>query len=263
MAFSEVSPQPLPGWQHRSTESYKRFLRQCMGESDGVRHALKWQALFQKTYPDLRAWFSAPLAERVGRVYDDSSWIIVSEASHHARLYLVFLVLQGEIRLDWDWLLAVSTLRIWGRLKQARIDLDLPLLTEEAVQLGYQHRNAYESLRWTLSRLFLHTGATRAAQITEQNVADLSKAVQSFKTRSDLLQFYESKEQYDMLAQDYQGCLSLLQVVLYHRGQVRSEPRKRLPYGEKEAIAQPEMPHLQATLALMWLDDKSPIVQPH
>lgn len=249
MVQSSSSPQPSPGWQHLSTESYKCFLRQCMGESDGVRHALKWQALFQKTYPDLLAWFNAPLAERVGRVYDGSSWIVVSEASHHARLYLVFLVLQGEIRFDWDWLLAVSTLRIWGRLKQARIDLDLPRLAEEAVQLGYQHRNAYESLRWGLTRLFLHTGATRAAQITEQDVADLSKAVQSFKARSDLLQFYESKEQYDMLAQDYQGCLSLLQVVLYHRGQIRSEPRKRLPYGEKEAVVQPEKPRLQVTVA--------------
>jgi integrase len=249
MALSEVSPTPIPGWQHLSAESYKRFLRQCMGESDGVRRALKWQALFQKTYPDLRSWFSAPLAERIGRVYDGSSWVNVSEASHHARLYLVFLVLQGEIHLDWDWLLAVSRLRIWGRLKQARIDLDLPRLTEEAVQLGYQRRNAFETLRWGLSRLFLHTGATRIAQITEQDVADFSKAVQHFKTRSDLFQFYESKEQYDMLAQEYQGSLYLLQVVLYHRGQARSEPRKRLPYGEKEAVAQTEKPRLQATVS--------------
>lgn len=137
----------------------------------------------------------------------------------------------------YDQAVAWAELKIWGRLKQARIDLDLLRLAEEAVQLGYRHRNAYESLRWGLSRLFLHTGATRAAQTTEQDVAGLSKAVQSFKTRSDLLQFYESKEQYDMLAQDYQGCLSLLQVVFYHRGQIRSEPRKRLPYGEKEAVA--------------------------
>jgi hypothetical protein len=134
-------------------------------------------------------------------------------------------------------------------LEQAGIDLDLPLLTAEAAQLGYQRRFAFETLRWVLSRLFLHSGATHMAQITEQDVAEFSKVVQQFKTRSDLLQFYQSKEQYDMLAKRYQGGLYLLQVLLYHRGQARSEPRKRLPYGEKEMGVQPEKPRLQATVS--------------
>lgn len=249
MALHKVSPTPFPSWQHLSTASYTRFLRKCLGASDGVRKALKIQARFRQAYPDLRTWFSAPLTERVGRIYDGSSWVILNDDSYLARPYLVFLVLQGAICLDWDWLLAVSTLKIWGRLGQAGIDLDLPLLTAEAAQLGYQRRFAFETLRWVLSRLFLHTGATHIAQITEQDVAEFSKVVQQFKTRSDLLQFYQSKEQYDMLAKRYQGGLYLLQVLLYHRGQARSEPRKRLPYGEKETGAQPEKPRLQATVS--------------
>ena len=60
-------------------------------------------------------------------------------------------------------------------MEQAGINLDLPLLTEEAAQLGYQRRFAFETLRWVLSRLFLHTGATHIAQITEQEVAEFSK----------------------------------------------------------------------------------------
>jgi integrase len=248
MSFHEVSPTPTPSWQHLSAASYTRFLHKCLGASDGVRKALKIQARFRQTYPDLRAWFSAPLAERVGRIYECSSWVILNDDSYLARPYLVFLVLQGAICLDWDWLLAVSTLKIWGRLQQAGVDLDLPLLTAEAAQLGYQRRFAFETLRWVLSRLFLHTGATHIAQITEQDVAEFSKEVQQFKTRSDLLQFYQSKEQYDMLAKRYQGGLYLLQVLLYHRGQARSEPRKRLPYGGKDTVMQPFKPRLQATV---------------
>jgi len=94
-------------------------------------------------------------------------------------------------------------------------------------------------------RLFLHTGATRIAQITEQDVAEFSKVIEQFKERSDLLQFYESKEQYDMLAKRYQSGLYLLHVLLYHRGQARLEPRKRLPYAEKEVVMQLEKPHLR------------------
>src|SRR5260370_35560118 len=112
-----------------------------MGESDGGGRGRKGEGVFTKTYSDLRAWFRAPLAERVGRVYDGSSWVTVSEASHHARLYLVFLVLQGEIYLDWDWLLAVSRLRFWGRLTQARMNLDFSLLPNKALDLGNPRAN--------------------------------------------------------------------------------------------------------------------------
>lgn len=249
MSLHAVSPRPSQSFQHLSATDYTHFLRQCMGASDGVRKALKIQAHFCQAYPDLRVWFQAPLAERVGRIYDGSSWVIVQDASYRARPYLVVLVLQGAICLDWEWLLAVETLKIWGRLEQAGVNLDLPLLTEEAAQLGYQRRFAFETLRWVLSRLFLHTGATHIAQITEQEVAAFSHEVQQFKARSDLLHFYQSKEQYDMLAKRYQGGLYLLHVLLYHRGQARTEPRKRLPYGAKETAARPEKPRLQATVA--------------
>lgn len=46
MSLHEVSPPPFPSGQHLSTASYTRFLRQCMGASDGVRKALKIQAAF-------------------------------------------------------------------------------------------------------------------------------------------------------------------------------------------------------------------------
>ena len=115
MSLHEVSPTPFPSWQHLSTASYTLFLRKCLGASDGVRKALKIQARFRRTYPDLRAWFGAPLTERVGRIYDGSSWVILNDDSYLVRPYLVFLVLQGALCLDWDWLRAVSTLKIWGR----------------------------------------------------------------------------------------------------------------------------------------------------
>jgi integrase len=249
MPIHAASAIPSPTWQHLSAADYTHFLRQCMGASDGVRKALRIQAQFCQQYPDLQAWFTAPLAECVGRIYDGSSWMILNDISYQARPYLVFLALRGVVRLDWDWLMAVWTLKIWGRLEQAGIDLDLPRLTDEAGQLGYQRRFAFESLRWVLSRLFLHTGATRIAQITEQQVAEFSKAVQHFSERSDLLQFYQSKEQYDELAKQYQVDLYLLHVLLYHRGQATSEPRKRLPYAEKETATPAFKPRLQTVIS--------------
>lgn len=248
MSLHAVSPAPSPDFRHRSAADYTRFLRHCMGASDGVRKALRIQAHFRKLYPDLRAWFMAPLTERIGRISDGSSWIVVNDISYQARPYLVFLVLRGAIHLDWDWLLAVWTLKIWGRLEQAGVDLDLPRLTEEAVQLGYQRRWAFETLRWVLSRLFLRTGATRIAQITEQQVAEFSSVVEHFKERSDLVQFYQSREHYDELAKGYQVGLYLLHVLLYHRGQAASEPRKRLPYAMRETVL-PSKPQLHAAVS--------------
>lgn len=255
MLLHATPAMPSPSWQHLSAADYTHFLRQCMGASDGVRKALRIQAQFCQQYPDLQAWFNAPLAERVGRIYDGSSWAILNDVSYQARPYLVFLALRGAARLDWDWLMAVWTLKIWGRLEQAGIDLDLPCLTDEAAHLGYQRRFAFESLRWVLSRLFLRTGATRIVQITEQHVAEFSNAVQSFKERSDLIQFYRSKEHYDELAKQYQVDLYLLQVLLYHRGQATSEPRKRLPYAERETAMPAFKPRLQ-TIILRFLAER-------
>lgn len=92
LSLHAVSPAPSPDFRHRSAAAYTRFLRHCMGASDGVRKALRIQAHFRKLYPDLRAWFMAPLTERIGRISDGSSWIVVNDISYQARPYLVFLV---------------------------------------------------------------------------------------------------------------------------------------------------------------------------
>jgi len=82
---------PSPTWRHLSAADYTHWLRQGMGASDGVRKALSIQAQFCQQYPDLQAWFNAPLAERVGRIYDGSSWAILHAVSYQAGPYLVFL----------------------------------------------------------------------------------------------------------------------------------------------------------------------------
>src|SRR2546427_3180967 len=91
-----LSGQPLPACQHARAEVYAIYIRGYTDNTRQLRHLLGFRARFVRRYPDLRDWFQAPLAERVGRLYGEEREQPTCRVSYEARPYLMFLALHGS-----------------------------------------------------------------------------------------------------------------------------------------------------------------------
>jgi hypothetical protein len=114
-------------------------------------------------------------------------------------------------------------------------------LIEEACALGYEQVTATQSVRWALSRLFMHLGSTQIAQLHEEHCAAFRDAVRRFSERPDVALFFGSVERYRAVTVRYGASLHLLHVVLYHRGQAVTEPVRALPPQVPRPVLPPQM----------------------
>lgn len=242
-----TTPQILPetmdsSYHHASVEEYTDFIRNYLDDSSAVPHYLRMRAQFVRAYPDLHAWLEAPLVERVGRVYTDSTRAprLLHRASYLGRAYVYYLALRGSVQLDWEWLILVR-LDVWKLLAYCGFELGVPALVEKAVALGYSREHAVQSLKWTLCRVFLHTPYTVLSSQVGAGVMALIKAVRNLSTSSDLVQFYGSLEQYHKQRKAYQTHLHLTHVVLYHSGYTSVEPHRIMPTYAARPVLKPRM----------------------
>jgi hypothetical protein len=151
---------------------------------------------FIGSYPDIEAWFDAPLFERVGH-----EWLRADvprskqTICHRARSYIHYVALRGYIWLDWEWLLAIARHRIWELDAQLGLSIrqDSEALVQEARRLGYFRTTAIQVLRWTLSRLLLHAGDARVSAITDDQLNDFAHAIRRFGERSDIATYFGSR----------------------------------------------------------------------
>ncbi|MDP9381028.1 MAG: site-specific integrase, partial [Chloroflexota bacterium] len=245
-AVTALAAPDQPSWLHAHEADYAAYLRSYLDNEDAIGSLLRRRRRFVRHYPDLRAWFAAPLGERVGWLYTPAGGGIEHPVSYAARNYLVYLALHGHVRFDWEWLVGTRCLRIWGWLSPIGVEDGLARLRDEAVGLGYAPAAATPALQWTLSRLFLHTGGTDIDRIEEAHVAELGDEVRRFGGRPDVDAFFGSTNRYRRDAANHSGYLHLLQAVLYHRGQARTEPRRRVP---PRAVLPPVRPGMEAIVA--------------
>lgn len=150
---------------------------------------------FIEEYPDLNAWFSAPLAERVGLLYGEDRSRPTNKVSFKARSYLMYLAVQGHARFDLEWILSIPVLRVWKLLDFVKLNLDTDRLIEEAMNLGYE-RCVRDELRYVMSRIFLHTGISQAGDITDEHLAEYLEAVHKLGERNDIALYFGSAERY-------------------------------------------------------------------
>ncbi len=238
---------PLLTPQHASEEAYAAFVLEHHGSLGSRNYYLQIRREFVEAYPDLQAWFQAPLAERVGRLRHQPRAHFFGRVSYRARPYLYFLALHGYVTFDWEWLISIPNIHLWELFKAAGVPADVERLIEEAVQLGYNRLSSSQDLRWVVSRLFLHTGIWQVDQITEAACDGLAEAVRRFGERSDIALFHGSAEEYRRRARkSYLTAIHRLKVVLYHRGQATTEPWKIMP---KYAEPSPGHPCMLATIS--------------
>ncbi len=246
-----------PHYNHASAEAYASFLDGYLSTPESIKSYLGLRDRFVHAYPDLHAWFDAPLCERVGRRYSEAKAQANYRVSYKARPYLIFLALQGSVQFDWAWLIAVPRLEIFGPLAHLGRASGLAGLVEDATRLGYNSRSAEEALRWIVSRMILRTGGRGIDTLTDEHHSELREAIRHFAHRPDLPDFFGSIERYRLEAKSFGTNAHLLHVVLYHRGQFNREPRKVMPLYAERAILKPQMEAIKARyLATRSLTDR-------
>jgi integrase len=225
------------GGTHCAEQEYAAFLATLTINSAYRRQRVAARRRFVAAYPDLTEWFGAPLVRRVGRLGGERRGAISDQASHQARGYLLFLGLRGHARFDYPWMLAGGHFHTCELAAQLGLELGLQGLSDDAVRLGFDRGGADQGLRWTLARILLHTPGCTPAAITDEHVDELLGAVRRFGERLDIAAFHGSRERYRSRAKTWTTHIHRLGVVLFHRGQLTTQPRKLMPsYADRPPV---------------------------
>jgi hypothetical protein len=145
-----VSPQHSC-LQHPPESDYATFLTSA--PSILGSESLKRRRQFVRAYPDLSAWLSAPLTERVGMTSPRSGPGYVCARS---RPYLYYLVLRQRIQLDWPWIFAINYHELPPKLLPDPVNASIDSFTGQAAVLGYCSSGSRERVRRLIKYLHLH-----------------------------------------------------------------------------------------------------------
>jgi hypothetical protein len=163
-----VSPQHSC-LQHPPESDYATFLTSA--PSILGRESLKRRRQFVRAYPDLSAWLSAPLAERVGMTSPRSGPGYVCAGS---RPYLYYLVLRQRIQLDWPWIFAINHHELPPKLLPDPVNASIDSFAGQAAVLGYSPSGSRERVRRLIKYLHLHKPG-RALTIRLRPTCPISK----------------------------------------------------------------------------------------
>ncbi len=223
--------------RHADRDGYRRWLR-AHTTSDAVRcQRLRVYDEFVACWPDLRTWFTAPLAARAA----DRPDAVPGHNPHGANAlmpYLVYLSLVQGVSLDYN-LLLVRTFRtpFTPATYRTGLGVDLDLFeghVARLTRLGYAPNGARADLGWTLGRILLHHGDPDLTAVTEEDLKELRAAVEAFSVRPDAEQlraFYRRSDPTGppvaSVEQRRRWMLTRLQgahMLLFHTGRVTRPP---------------------------------------
>ena len=238
--------------RHASAEEYAAFVQAFTdhhpyGDPTRMRAwLLRCRTKFVQDYPTLQGWLEAPLTERVGRLYQEDYNHPCCPISYRARHYLTFLALRGYATFDWEWLIATHHLVLEPFLPVLGYPTTLSSLVETAVNLGYEWKDARLTLQWAVSRVLLHLGSPHLHAIRATHLAEFEQAIARFGDRADVACFFGSRERYQQgIREEYLTDLHLLQTVLYHQGQIQTEPYR---VTHLAASRPPSIPQMEAVI---------------
>lgn len=211
---------------------------------------LRFRRQFVERWPRLTEWFVAPLVERVGRLMGEPFGRPSYPVSFNARTYLIYLGLRGYATFDYPWLFAPGQISIIEPAERLGVDLGTQQLVADAIALGFNPSSARQAMHWSVSRIALHTGVFDLTAITDDHIAEALEAIRIFAEHPDLERFYPSAQQYRQgAAKNWITHLHQLQVVLYHRGQLSTQPRKLMPSFKPAMV----LPPVMQAVAEKWL----------
>jgi integrase len=250
LAASSAMPTARPRRRHCPQAEYLAHVR-----GQDINPAYRNQKIrcfrtFTAAWPRMTEWFLAPLVERIGRLPLETQKTAYYPISFNARPYLLFLGLHGYVTFDYAWMFGAGQLRVDDAAAALGIDLGAGELVDEAVALGYNAGSARQAMRWTVGRIALHTGIGHAREITDDHITEALEAIRLFSERDDLHHFYPSPQNFlSNAAKQWITHLHQLQVVLFHRGQVATQPRKFMPSWKPPLV----LPTRMQTVANKWM----------
>jgi integrase len=245
-APSALRPEPV----HCPAEEWRAHVEQAGGNRQYHLMRVRYRRQFVERWPSLASWFDEPLTERVGRLLGEPFHRPSFPISFRARTYLIYLGLRGHATFDYQWLFGPGQLGIIESAAALGIDLGTAQLVCDAIALGFNPASARQAMHWSVSRIALHTGIFDVAAITEDHIAEALQAIREFSDHPDLDRFYPSRAQFlDGPGKGWITHLHQLQVVLFHRGQLHTQPRKLMP-STKPPMA---LPPLMQAAASKWL----------
>jgi integrase len=242
LTATSVTPPGRPRRRHCPEAEYVAYVRDQDIHPSYRNDKLRRYRRFTATWPRMADWFAAPLVERVGRLPGETHKEPSYPISFYARPYLLFLALRGYVTFDYAWMFGAGQIRIIDAATAMGLELGTGELVEEAVALGYNRGSLSQAMRWTVGRIALHSGIRRAGEITDDHITEALEAVRRFSERDDLRFFYPSAQNYrDNASKQWITHLHQLQVVLFHRGQVTTQPRKLMPSWKPPLVLPPRM----------------------
>ena len=234
MTVNFIAQEETRWLTHASESEYRMFL--SAPPSDLGKEKLKSRRRFVRAYPNLSAWLSAPLGERVG------STTIQRGAAYHSaiiRPYLYYLVLERRLRLDWPWILAINYHELSPKLLSEEVNNFLESLVEQAVQLGYAQVSSRRVIRRVLKYVHLHN-PERAHLLSEIDLADFEQAIKAFADHPDCGRYFRSTQAWRASVAEHRRSFFLIRTLLYHRHAAAALPRKYTK-GKRRLFAPPRM----------------------
>jgi integrase len=242
LTAASVPPPGRPRRRHCPEAEYVAYVRDQDIHPSYRNDKLRRYRRFTATWPRMADWFAAPLVERVGRLPGETHKEPSYPISFYARPYLLFLALRGYVTFDYAWMFGAGQIRIIDAATAMGLELGAGELVQEAVALGYNRGSLSQAMRWTVGRIALHSGIRHASEITDDHITEALEAVRRFSERDDLHFFYPSAQNYrDNASKQWITHLHQLQVVLFHRGQVTTQPRKLMPSWKPPLVLPPRM----------------------
>lgn len=213
--------------QHCAAEEYRAFLAARPVHPETLAERIRARAAFEREWPDLGVWLSAPLSVRVGRLAGQAQGEARSNISYACRPYICFLALTGRLRLDYEWLLAVHIHSITITAARLRLDLGFAALAGTAIALGFDGRSALQTVTWVGARYSARHGGEPATEAAGHDADELEAAIDRLVAHPDfaLLPGMDA-EAATVRRRTWGSYLFLFRNVLFHRGAAAAPPRK-------------------------------------
>jgi hypothetical protein len=158
--------------QHCPQEEYEQFVGQLgLANSGYPRKLAAWR--FVSRWPDLVDWMKAPRRTVVKQT--SARQAADARLSQNALGYLLYLGIRGYAKFDYPWLLTARPLFLPKLARRLDIDLGIEQLKIEAERLGFSRTSIDVILRWTVTRLALHTGITDARRFTGAQIEEFKE----------------------------------------------------------------------------------------
>lgn len=233
----ERSALPSPR-RHASEAEYSAWVNSFIPSQAARYERMAAYRRFVRAWPELEAWFAAPLLVRAGFTGGPlrSSG---RTATFNASGYLVYLALVHGIGLDHDFLFVRKYARLFSIQGGGRgLGVDLALIDDHATrltELGYGVASSRSNLTWAVGRLVLSRGDPDITAITAEDLFDLAERIRVFGEREDFEQLRAAlyrKSPWQMTGEDagarftraHLAKVHSLHVLLFNINQVTEPP---------------------------------------